>query len=392
MNKKVILAYSGGLDTSCAIKYLQEIYHLDVIALLIDVGQGEGLSENAQKAKGIGAVKTYVHDGKQEFVRDFVLPTLKARARYQDRYLLATALSRPLISKILVDTAKKEKAEYVAHGSTGKGNDQVRFEVSVRALAKDINIIAPLREWELTTRESEIEYAQKHNIPIPVTKENPYSIDKNLWGISIECAELEDPWTEPNPLAYQLTAQPDNTPDEAGYVEISFEQGIPCMLDGKKLSALNIIERLNSIGAKHSIGRTDLVEDRLVGIKSREVYEAPAATILYSALDGLESITSDKEISDFRRIVSLKYGSLCYNGLWFTPLKKALDAFVDEYSKRLTGTVRMKLFKGSCSCVGRKSEFSLYKKGLATYEEGDLFDRSLADGFIKLWGLPYHKN
>ncbi len=388
--EKVILAYSGGLDTSCCIKWLKEKGY-DVVTFLADLGQGIDFEALKKRAVATGASKAYIKDLKDEFIRDFILPALKANAIYESGYLLATALGRPLIAKHLAEIAKKEKAGFLAHGCTGKGNDQVRFEVAINILSPELKVIAPLREWELKSREAEIAYAKKHNIPVEATRESPYSIDRNLWGVSIECGELEDPWVEPAEDVYQMTSNPAKAPDEPYYVEIYFEEGVPAKMDRKSIGLVKLISELNRIGGQHGVGRTDLVENRLVGIKSREVYEAPAATILHLAHKGLEALVLDKELAHFKEGLSLKYAQLIYNGLWYSPLKKALDAFFDESQKRVTGSVKLKLYKGKCEVVGRKSEYSLYKKELATYGEEDKFDQTAAEGFIKIWGLPYKK-
>ncbi len=388
--KKVVLAYSGGLDTSVAIRWLIEKGYT-VIAYLADVGQGGSLSEAKNRALKIGAKKVIIGNLKKEFVTDFIFPALKANAVYEGKYFLATALSRPLIGKALVESAKKERALFIAHGCTGKGNDQVRFEVTAMSLDPKLKIIAPVREWDLPTREAEIRYAKMHNIPVEVTKKKPYSIDKNLWGASIESGKLEDPWFEPKEDVYQMTQSLSNAPNKPIYLNIYFEKGIPTRISGRKLGQVELMNKLNEIGGKCSIGRTDLIENRLVGIKSREIYEAPAAVMLLEAHKALEQLTLDKETLHFKEIVSLKYSRLIYEGLWYTPLKEALDKFIDKTQTNVTGTVRMKLLKGHAIPVGRKSPNSLYKKELATYGKGDKFDQSLAKGFIELWGLPYKK-
>ena len=388
--KKVILAYSGGLDTSVAIKWLKDKGYR-VIAYMGDVGQEVNFSPLKKRAKIAGADKVIVEDLKNEFAKDFIFPSLKAGAVYESKYFLATALSRPLLAKGLVAAAKGEKAAYLAHGCTGKGNDQVRFELTIGSLNPKLKVIAPLREWELPTRESEIRYAKQHKIPIEITSKSPYSIDRNLWGISVESGKLEDPYFEPTKNVYQITKAPQDASARPVYLEIYFEAGIPKKINGSALSGVNLISKLNKIGGKNGIGRTDLVENRLVGIKSREIYEAPAAHILHEAHKALESLVLDRELVHFKEHVSLKYSELVYYGLWYTPLKVALDRFVSGTQKNITGTVKIKLCQGNCVVVGRKSKHSMYKKALATYGKGDIFDPSLAKGFIEIWGLPYKK-
>jgi len=392
--KKVVLAYSGGLDTSCIVKWLS-LQGYEVVCFMADLGQGLGQGEdlNAIKARALaaGALKVYVKDLQDEFVEDFCMPSLKANAIYEGKYLLATALGRPLIAKYLVDIAHKEKACAVAHGCTGKGNDQVRIEVAVGILDSKLEIIAPVRIWEFKSREEEIEYARMHNIPIDVTKKRPYSIDRNIWGISIEAGPLEDLEQEPPEDAYIITKSPGAQSSYAKYIEVSFEKGILKEVDGKTGKLKNLINYLNEIGAMHSIGRSDMVENRLVGIKSREVYEAPAATILHLAHKELEALVLDRELAHFKDIISLKYSELVYNGLWFSPLKEALDDFVNATQKHVTGSIKLKLFKGSCVAVSRKSRHSLYKRELSTYGKEDKFDQKLAEGFIKIWGMPYKR-
>jgi argininosuccinate synthase len=388
MKEKVILAYSGGLDTSVIIKWLTKRGY-DVIAYMADVGQGSDFAAYKKRALATGAVKVVVDDLKDEFVKDFVFRSLKADAVYEGGYLLATALSRPIIAKGLVKLAHKEKAKYVSHGCTGKGNDQVRFEVTIRALDPGLKIMAPVREWELKTRSEEIEYAKKNNIPIDATKKKPYSLDVNLWGVSIESGKLEDPYHEPDEDIYQLTKGVDKAVAEPTYVEIEFKNGQPVKLHGRAMSGTDLILKLSKMAGEAGVGRSDMIENRLVGIKSREIYEAPAGWALLAAHRALESMVLDREMMHFKDLVAAKYSELIYYGLWYTPLKEALDAFIDETQKKVNGTVRLKLHKGNCSVVGRKSPDSLYKKELATYEEGDKFDQSLAKGFIDLWGLPY---
>lgn len=390
MGKKVILAYSGGLDTSVAIKWLSEKGY-QVIAYSVDIGQETDLLSIKKRTKIAGATKVIIEDLKDEFVKDYCFLALKADAVYESKYFLATALSRPLIAKRIVSVAKKEGAEFVAHGCTGKGNDQVRIELGVNTLAPELKIIAPAREWEFSSREAEIRYAKTHHIPVEATKKSPYSIDKNLWGVSIECGVLEKPSVEPPEDAYQITKSPKDAPNKPAYVTIYFERGIPKKLNGKGLDPVSIILKLQEIGAKNGIGRTDMIENRLVGIKSREVYEAPAAVILYLAHKELQALVLDRELLHFKEQVALKYAELVYYGLWFTPLKEALDKFIEATQTNVTGNVTLKLYKGSCISVARDSKFSLYKEELATYKAGDKFDKRAAEGFIKIWGLPYRK-
>jgi len=383
---RIVLAYSGGLDTSVAIKWLQENYDLEVVAVAVDIGQGGDLEAIKDKALHIGAVHSELVNAKKSFAENFIVPALKANALYEQRYPLATALSRPLIAKILVEVAQGTGAVYAAHGSTGKGNDQVRFEVSIRALDPDLTIIAPAREWDFT-RESAIEYAKKHNIPIPITKESPYSIDENLWGRSIECGILEDPWIEPPEDAFALTVDPVKAPDKPAYLEVEFKEGVPVAIDGKQLDIVTLISRINEVAGSNGFGRIDKIENRLVGIKSREVYEAPAALALIMAHKDLEDITLERELAHFKYGVEQKYAEMIYYGLWFSPLRESLDAFINETQKVVNGTVRLKFFKGSCQVVGRKSPNALYEKALATYEAGDKFAHPAAAGFNKIFGL-----
>ena len=387
MSDKVVLAYSGGLDTSVAIRWLKERYNLDVIALNVDVGNERDFSAVRQKALNIGAVKALVEDAKELFVNYFIFPALQADAVYEGQYPLATALARPLMAKLLVDTALRERASAVAHGCTGKGNDQVRFDVSIGALAPNLKIIAPAREWGMT-REETIKYAQRYGIPVPVTAASPYSIDENLWGRSIECGVLEDPWVEPPADVFVWTRSPANAPDVPAYLEIGFEQGIPITLDGQETDGVSLIQRLNQLAGEHGVGRIDHLENRLVGIKSREVYEAPAAIVLLQVHQALEAMTLSKEQLRFKQKVAVEYADLVYNGLWFSSLHQDLAAYVKSTQRYVTGTVRLKLFKGSCRVVGRKSPKSLYSYGLATYDKGDQFDQSASVGFIHIWGLP----
>ena len=387
--KKVVLAYSGGLDTSVCLKWIQEEYGADVITYTADLGQGKELDPVEGIAMGTGAIKVYIEDLREEFVKDYVFPALKAGAIYESKYMLATALARPLIAKRLVEVAEAEGADAVAHGCTGKGNDQVRFDVTTMALNPNLQVVAPVREWKMKSREEEIEYAKRHNIPITVTKDSPYSIDTNLWGRSIECGVLENPWLEPPEEIYELTVSPEDAPDEPTYVEIEFESGEPVKVDGEELSPGTLIDTLAELGGKNGVGRISYLEDRLVGIKSRETYEAPAATVLFAAHKALEELTLGREMIHYKEEkISHEYSRLVYYGLWFSPLREALDAFVAVSQKNVTGTVRVKLYKGNCSVVGVRSPFSLYDQAMATYETGDMFDHSAAKGFIELWGLP----
>jgi argininosuccinate synthase len=384
---KVILAYSGGLDTSVAIKWIKNKYSMDVITLTVDIGNVADLEAIRQKALKLGAIKAFVIDAREPFVNSFVFPALKANAIYEGQYPLASALGRPLIAQLLVETAKKENAVAVAHGCTGKGNDQVRFDVSVAALAPKLRIIAPAREWNMT-REQTIEYAQSHNIPIPITVASPYSIDENLWGRSIECGVLEDPWTEPPDDVFIWTKSPNDAPDKADYITIGFDEGIPISIDGQRLSGVALTQQVHEIASRHGVGRIDHVENRLVGIKSREIYEAPAATVLTKAHQALEAITLSKDQLRFNNIVASQYADLIYNGLWFSGLRQDLACYVDSSQKYVTGEVKVKLYKGNCHIAGRKSPYSLYDYSLATYDKGDAFDKSASPGFIHIWGLP----
>jgi len=387
LKDKVVLAYSGGLDTSVAIRWIAEKYDMDVVALSIDLGAERDFESIRQKALKVGAVKALVVDARDVFINDYVFPALQADAIYEGQYTLATAIARPLIAKLLVDTARQEGATAVAHGCTGKGNDQVRFDVSVAALAPQLKVIAPAREWRMT-REGTIEYAKGHEIPVPVTVASPYSIDENLWGKSIECGVLEDPWVEPPEEVFTWTKSPNDAPNEPCYVEIGFEQGIPASLDGQELGGVALVEKLNALAGEHSVGRIDHVENRLVGIKSREIYEAPAATVLLAAHLALEQMTLSKDQLRFKQKVAQEYADLIYNGLWFSALHRDLAAYVKSTQRHVSGTVRLKLFKGKASVVGRKSPKSLYSYGLATYDEADEFDQSAAEGFIQIYGLP----
>lgn len=387
MNQKLILAYSGGLDTSVAISWLKEKYGMEVIAMCVDVGEGQDLDFVQQKALQVGAVKSYRMDAVARYAQQFILPALQANALYEGKYPLASALSRPLISQLLVEVAATEGAVAVAHGCTGKGNDQVRFEVSVKALNPNLQVVAPVREWNWT-RDEEIAYAKEKGIPVPVTLDSPFSIDANLWGRAIECGVLEDPWAEAPEAAYQWTTSPESAPDEPEYVEVHFDEGVPVALNGEVMQLHELIATLNKKAGQHGVGRIDHVENRLVGIKSRELYEAPAGLVLVHAHKELESLTLTREVSQYKAGLELEYSKLIYNGLWFSPLKQALDAFIKETQQHVTGDVRLKLYKGTYQAVGRKSTYSLYRHDLATYSRGDAFHHQDAVGFISLWGLP----
>jgi argininosuccinate synthase len=384
----VVLAYSGGLDTSVAIRWIKEKYDLDVIALTINVGNERDLNAIAERAQQIGAIKTLIVDGREDFTRYFVWPALQAGAIYEGQYPLATALARPLIARLLVEVARQEGAVAVAHGCTGKGNDQVRFDVSINTLAPDLKIIAPVREWSMT-RDNEIAYAAEHNIPIQATNASPYSVDQNLWGRSVECGILEDPWAEPPADVYAWTDDPDGPQAlEPTYIEITFQHGIPIALNGEEIAGPSLVETLNKEAGKYGIGRIDHVENRLIGIKSREIYEAPAATVLHTAHNALESLTLGRDQLRFKEIVAGEYARLIYNGQWYSAQHQDLAAYVQSTQRFVSGTVRVKLSRGHCHIVGRKSESSLYDLGLATYDSGDQFDHNAALGFIKLWALP----
>jgi argininosuccinate synthase len=386
---KIVVAYSGGLDTSVMVKWLKENYDADIITFTGNLGQTKELIGLEEKALKSGASKSYILDLTKEFIEDYVFPALRAGAMYEESYPMACSIGRPLLAKSLVNIARKEGANMVAHGCTGKGNDQVRFEVAVGALAPDLENLAPLRTWEFKSREEEIDYAAKHNIPVLVTKENPYSIDENIWGTAIECGVLEDPMVEPPADAYQHTVSPEEAPDVAEYVTIDFEKGIPVALNGVVMESVALVKELNKIGGRNAIGRIDMIENRLVGIKSREVYEAPAGMILHAAHKELERITLDKAVAHYKTHVSQEYANLIYNGLWFSPLREALQAFIDKTQDRVTGMVKMNLYKGNTIVSGRKSPYSLYDPELATYTAADQFDHKASEGFIKIYGLPY---
>ena len=390
MSKTVVLAYSGGLDTSVCVKWLADRGYR-VVCFMANVGQGDPSSAAIARANAAGADRVIVRDVRREFVTDYVWPSLKAHAVYEGKYLLATALSRPLIAKHLVKVAHRVKGSAVAHGCTGKGNDQVRFEVTARILDPSLEIIAPVREWEFRSRDEEIDYARRHRIPIDVTKRSPYSIDQNLWGTSIEAGVLENPWTEPPADTFRSVRSPQRSASRPGYVTIGFVRGVPTQVNGRTLGPVQLVERLNALGGMHGVGRSDMIESRVVGIKSREIYESPAGTILLEAHQDLERMVSDRELLQYKAGLASTYARLVYSGLWFTPLKTALDAFIHQTQRWVTGSVRLKLYKGFCQVVGRKSPRSLYRERLATYSAKDQFDQRAAAGFIKLYGLPYEK-
>lgn len=385
---KVVLAYSGGLDTSIIIPWLKENYGYEVVAMCADLGQGEELAPLHDKALRTGATSIYIEDLRREFVTDFIWPVLKSGAIYEGKYLLGTSFARPLIAKRMVEIAHQEGAEAVAHGATGKGNDQVRFELTTKALDPSLKIIAPWREWNIRSREDAIDYAQAHNVPVTATKEKIYSQDRNLWHLSHEGGDLEDPWNEPQGRMFQLTVPPEKAPDVPTYIEIDFEQGVPVALDGVKLGPVELIEKLNEIAGANGVGVVSLVENRLVGMKSRGVYECPGGTVLFTAHRELENLTLDRRTFHFKEQVAVLYGELVYDGNWYSQLKKALDAFIDSTQETVTGTVRVKLYKGNCTAVGAKSPYSLYRLDLATFSADDIYSQKDAEGFINLFGLP----
>lgn len=387
--KKVVLAYSGGLDTSVIIPWLKENYNnCEVIAVTADLGQGDELDPVHDKALKSGASKCYILDLKEEFIADYVWPVVKAGAVYEKKYLLGTSFARPLIAKRLVEIAEKEGADAVAHGATGKGNDQVRFELSVKALAPQLAIIAPWREWSIRSREDAIDFAEAHNIPIPVTKEHDYSMDRNMWHLSHEGSDLEDPWNAPKDALFIVTNTPETAPDKAEYVELEFEQGVPVAVNGKKMSPATIVENLNEIGIRNGVGICDMVENRLVGMKSRGVYETPGGSIIYYAHNDLENLCLDRATMSYKQMVGIKYSELVYDGMWFSPLREALAAFVDETQKTVTGTVRLKLYKGNIISAGAKSPYSLYSQEYVTFGADEVYNQADASGFINLFGLP----
>ncbi len=392
MVKKIVLAYSGGLDTSVAIEWLKETYKAEVIAFCADLGQGEDLKKVRQKALKTGASRVYVEDLREEFVKEYIFPMLRGNAVYESFYLLGTSIARPLIAKKQIEIALKEKADAVAHGSTGKGNDQIRFELTYYALKPDIKVIAPWREWSFDSRESLIEYSHRHGIPVTATKAKPFSTDRNLLHISYEGGILEDPWAEPPADMYTMIAPLEKTPDKSEYVEVSFEKGDPVSINGKKMTPAKLLQRLNETGGRHGIGRVDIVENRYVGIKSRGVYETPGGTILHIARRAVQSITLDREVTHLQDSLMPKYAEMVYYGYWFAPERIALQKMIDEIQKDVTGTVRLKLYKGNCMTVGRKAPRSLYNPKLATFEAESVYNQKDAEGFIKLNALRLKAN
>ena len=387
--KKVVVAYSGGLDTSVIVPWLKENYGCEVVTFTADLGQGtDELVGLKEKAIAIGASEAYIMDMREEFLREFVFPTMQAGAIYERLYLLGTSFARPIIAKYLVKVAEQVGADAVVHGCTGKGNDQVRFELSVKALNPYLQVIAPWREWNLRSREDELAYAQVHNVPVTVTAKSIYSLDRNIWHLSHEGSMLEDPWVEPEEEIFCLTVAPEKAPDESFRLTIDFEKGVPLAVNGQPLGPVELLTHLNELGGAHGVGRVDMVENRLVGMKSRGVYETPGGTILYTAHQGLESICLDRDTFHYKELVGQRYAELVYYGLWFTSLREALDAFVAKTQERVTGTVRLKLYKGSCSVMGRKSPYSLYREDLATFGKDAVYSQQDAQGFINLFGLP----
>ena len=390
---KVVLAYSGGLDTSIIIPWLKENYdNCEVIAVCGDVGQVDELDVVHDKALASGASKVYIADLKEEFVRDYVYPVIRSGAIYEGGYLLGTSCARPLIAKALVEVAKKEGADYIAHGATGKGNDQVRFELTIKALSPETKIIAPWRIWDIKSREDAVDFANAHNIPVPVTKKRPYSMDRNVLHLSHEGADLEDPANEPLDDLYLICNRPEDAPNEPEYITLTFEKGNAVKLNGEALTPLAMLEKLNELGAKHGIGILDIVENRLVGMKSRGVYETPGGTILHVAHQGLESLTLDRSTMEFKAHAAVKYAQLVYDGLWYTPLKEALDAFIDKTQETCSGEVRLKLYKGSVTTAGMTSPYSLYNEEFVTFGEDEVYNQADAEGFINLFGLPLKVN
>jgi argininosuccinate synthase len=385
--ERIVLAFSGGLDTSVAIPWLAEKYRAEVVTVTVDLGQGASPEDVRERALAIGAARAHVIDARDEFARDFILPALQAGAMYEGRYPLATALGRPLIAKYLVEIAHIEGTNAVAHGSSGKGNGQVRMDISARALDPDIKVIAPAREWDLTWND-EIDYARERGIPLSTAADSPYSTDANLWGRSIECGELDDPWIEPTEDIYILTKEPTESPDRPAYVEIAFERGVPVSITGIAMSMVELVSSLDTIAGAHAVGRVDMVENRLVGIKSREIYEAPAAVVLHMAHKELQSFVTPRDLERLTSELGVKYADLVYNGLWYTPTREAIDALVRKVQEKVTGVIRLKLFKGDCRVVGRRSPYALYDLAMATHDEADAFDHAAGEGFVKIWGLP----
>ncbi len=386
--KKVVLAYSGGLDTSVIVSWLKENYNCEVICFTADVGQGEELSNLPEKAIKTGASKIFIEDLTDEFASDYIYKMVRSGAIYESKYLLGTSIARPLIAKHMVKIAQQEGADAIAHGCTGKGNDQVRFELTVMALDPSLKVIAPWREWDITSREDALDYAAAHDIPVSSSLKSIYSRDRNLWHLSHEGGILEDTWNEPDEEMFQMTVSPEEAPDQSEYIELEFEEGYPIKLNGISLSPADMIRELNLIGGKHGIGRVDMIENRLVGMKSHGVYETPGGTILVAAHKDLESICLDRDTQHYKNLIAERYAELLYNGKWFTPLREAMDAFVDVTQKHMTGVVKLKLYKGNVIPVGRKSPYSLYNEEFATFEEDSVYDQSDAEGFINLFGLP----
>ena len=392
MSKKVVLAYSGGLDTSIIIPWLKENYDVEVICMAADLGQGEELEPLNEKAIKTGASKIYIEDLKAEFVKDYVFPVLRSGCLYEGKYLLGTSCARPLIAKKLVEIAKKEGADYIAHGATGKGNDQVRFELGIKALAPNVKVIAPWRIWDIKSREQEIDYAEARGIEVPVAKKRPYSMDRNVLHLSHEGADLEDPANEPMSDLLLICTRPEDAPNTPEYVEITFEKGNPIAINGEKMEPLELLEKANELAAKHGIGVVDMVENRLVGMKSRGVYETPGGTLLHEAHKCLEELTLDRDTAAYKEIIGVKYAQLVYDGLWFTPLKEALDAFIDKTQETCTGVVKMKMYTGNCTIAGMTSPYSLYNEEFVTFGEDEVYNQADAEGFINLFGLPLKVN
>ncbi|MCB9102924.1 MAG: argininosuccinate synthase [Anaerolineales bacterium] len=390
--KKVVLAYSGGLDTSVIVPWLKNNYNCEVVCMCANLGQAEELDGLEEKALASGASKCYVEDLREEFISQFVFPTLRAGAVYERKYLLGTSFARPIIARRQVEIAEIEGADAVAHGATGKGNDQVRFELTYQALNPKLQVIAPWREWDIRSREDALDYAAEYNVPVSVTEKSIYSRDRNIWHLSHEGGILEDPWLEPEKAMFQLSVDPEDAPNQPEYIEIDFQEGIPKKINGVARGPISLISELNEIGGRHGVGRVDLVENRLVGMKSHGVYETPGGTILLEAHQGLEQICLDKLTLHYKDMIALKYAELVYNGLWFTQLRDALDAFVDVTQERVTGTARLKLYKGNVTLVGRRSPYSLYREDFATFGEEDVYNQADAEGFIKLFGLPLKVN